>query len=288
MLSNALEQQGEKIPGKRVSPRAFTASLPATSNDPASCNGAADCVAVMGRSAGVDFLFAVQMVKIGANVIFDVTLVRVADGASVATGTKPVPFKKPVKALADLAKEFGTKAIAMRAAALSKPAEPTPQVKPSPPPPPPPPPPQVAVAEPTPVNAAGFGRQGLASNPNRAVRRDRPRRCRGRRGRSRRLLRLLGDEPGEQPARLAGPDLRDGAAAGDRHLAQCGHPSRRRGRARSGRGDRLHHLRPRAQIHRHLRRRRVGLKLDALVVDHEAIGQRGERAASTAKEISLL
>jgi hypothetical protein len=114
MFSVALENQGEKIPGKRVSPRALTTTLAAANQpDTASCAGAIDCAAVLGRLGGVDFLFALQMVKVGANVFSDVTLIRVVDGVAEATGTRPVPLKSPAKALATLAKDMAAKARSM-------------------------------------------------------------------------------------------------------------------------------------------------------------------------------
>jgi hypothetical protein len=140
MLSVALGKHADQVPGKEVSARAFAATLLNANNpDSAACGGAVDCAAVVARQGAVDFLFAVQMVKVGQNVIFDVTLVRAVDGAAVATATKPVPFKKPVKAIGELAKDIAAKAKAM-SEPLPQPAQATP----------PPPPPAVVASEPGP------------------------------------------------------------------------------------------------------------------------------------------
>lgn len=131
MLSVELGNLGEKIPGTRVSPHALAATLLAANNpDTASCAGATDCAAVIARQGGVDFLFAIQMVKVGQNIILDATLVRAPDGAAVATATKATPFKKPVKAIGELATD-----LAAKAGAMHEPLPKPPEVA-SPPPPP--------------------------------------------------------------------------------------------------------------------------------------------------------
>jgi len=106
LFSQAVERQGEAMPGKRVSARAFSASLAAANSDPSSCAGAIDCAAVMGKVGEVDWLFALQLAKVGSNVICDATLLRVHDGASLATANKPVRGKDPVADLEALAKEI--------------------------------------------------------------------------------------------------------------------------------------------------------------------------------------
>jgi hypothetical protein len=105
MLSVVLEKKG--VPARRVSPVAFAASAAGEGiPDPASCGSAVDCVAIIGRKGNVDWLFAAQMAKVGTQVILDVSLVRVADGVSVAAGTERVPYRKPAKAIEKLASQF--------------------------------------------------------------------------------------------------------------------------------------------------------------------------------------
>jgi hypothetical protein len=111
MLSLALERQKAAPAAKRVSSQAFAAILAAANNpDAASCAGALDCAAVLGKIGGVDWIYAVQLAKVGPNVIVDATLLKVKGGDTLAAANGPVPFKAPVPALEALAASLVAKA----------------------------------------------------------------------------------------------------------------------------------------------------------------------------------
>jgi len=105
-FSSALERQGDALPGKRLSARALAASLAAANSDPTSCGGEVDCAAVMGKVGGVYWLFALQLAKVGSNIIVQVDLVRVHDAALLASANKPVSYQEPGSDLEALAKEI--------------------------------------------------------------------------------------------------------------------------------------------------------------------------------------
>jgi len=124
MLSVALERQAGQPLGRRLSPRALSVVLSAANtSDTTVCAGSLDCVAALGRLGGVDQLVALQIVKLGSDLMFDASLVQVAGGASVAVATGSTPEDKPAAGLEALAADLASKAAA---AATAKEAPPEP------------------------------------------------------------------------------------------------------------------------------------------------------------------
>jgi hypothetical protein len=97
-------QPSPKVAGQWVTPRAFAAAIAAERSDSATCAGSIDCAVALGRAGGIDWLVAVQVVRVGTKAVFDASLVRVADGTPVASASATVPLKSPVQALEQLSR----------------------------------------------------------------------------------------------------------------------------------------------------------------------------------------
>ncbi len=136
LFGRSLERSKANPLGTLVTPQAFATRLTTKGlSDPTECAGAVDCATVLAQAVGVDRLVAVQMARVGTDVLFDVTVVDAHDGASLATASEQVPAKKPTRALDRLAATLAPK---------------IPAFKESAPPPPPPPPAPVSEGNGTP------------------------------------------------------------------------------------------------------------------------------------------
>jgi hypothetical protein len=93
---------GKQVPLTATAETLAKAGFPDTSV----CNGASSCVASLAKLSGLGRLVAVQLVKIGANVAVDVSVVDSATGTTLAAATRSVPLKSPRKELELLAREL--------------------------------------------------------------------------------------------------------------------------------------------------------------------------------------
>ncbi|MBI3184318.1 MAG: hypothetical protein HYZ28_19465 [Myxococcales bacterium] len=106
-LSLSLERAGGEALGKRISPRALQVALSAANvTDAATCSGDADCAVRLGQIGGVRRLLALQLVKLGRNLIIDVSVIDVESGAKVAAASARASIKAPEEALAELAAQL--------------------------------------------------------------------------------------------------------------------------------------------------------------------------------------
>jgi hypothetical protein len=110
-MSIDLENQGDGFPGQLVSPKTLVVMLKAANYaDTASCKGAVDCAALMGKTAALDRIVGLQLVKVGSELVVEAALVEVRDGKIQGTVKSTMPFKHPEKELAKLAAELARKA----------------------------------------------------------------------------------------------------------------------------------------------------------------------------------
>lgn len=136
-LTAALEQQpgsrlGALVPVTEATSRLTKAGFP----DTAVCNGAAACVASLAKVGGFERLVALQLVKLGADLAIDASIIDGRTGASLAVVTRTVKLKAIGDELTALAAELMGKLPAKPVAEVAPPDRP-PSTDPSPPPPPP-------------------------------------------------------------------------------------------------------------------------------------------------------
>jgi hypothetical protein len=111
MLSGAIDRHGGVQSCREMSPRALAATIAtATSQASANCGGSAECAAVLGKVGNVDWLVAIQMAKVGPDVVCTANIVRVSDAVQIATADKVVPALRPANAIDAFAADLIAKA----------------------------------------------------------------------------------------------------------------------------------------------------------------------------------
>jgi len=158
--ATALEAQGASplgtlVPVDEAASRLAAAGFP----DAAVCNGASACVASLARVSGLTRMVSLQLVKIGADLAIDASVVEGDSGQSVAAVTRTVKLKAAPAGLRELAAQLLARVPALKPQAPPQPtpvAEHLPDDAPknttlTPDPGPPPQPPLVSAAPTLPV-----------------------------------------------------------------------------------------------------------------------------------------
>lgn len=169
-LASALDQQpnrplGAVLPAANANERLAKAGFP----DPAVCNGAAACVASLAKVSGFERLVSLQLVKLGADLAIDASVIDGRTGQSLAVVTRTIKAKALSVELSALAAELVSKLPASAVVAERPPPPGDAPVKRSEPPPPPPSLEPAVTATPAPalptgrIVALGLGGAAIAS-----------------------------------------------------------------------------------------------------------------------------